>query len=164
MGLERDYARIVLPHLPAAFRLAGWLLGNCAAAEDLVQDAALRAWHGLDGFRGGSGRAWLLRIVRNLALTELGRAPREGEALDEDWADGAPSPEDAAHVAQGRLRLQEALAALPPTLRECLVLRELEEMSYREIAEVTGVPLGTVMSRLWAARQALMRATEGLRA
>jgi RNA polymerase sigma-70 factor (ECF subfamily) len=159
------FNRIVLPALPAAHRLAVWLLRDPHAAEDVVQEAALRAWRNIAGFRGAneptSERAWVLRIVRNVALTRLG-SPQCAE-LPEELADTAPSPETEAIRAQGTRHVNEALAALPGALRECLALKELEGLSYREIADIVGIPVGTVMSRLWRARQAMLAMTEGFR-
>jgi RNA polymerase sigma-70 factor (ECF subfamily) len=159
------FNRVVLPALPAAHRLAMWLLRDPHAAEDVVQEAALRAWRNIASFRGAnepaSERAWVLRIVRNLALTRLG-VP-QGAELPEDLADPTPSPETAAIRAQGTRRVNDALAGLPAALRECLALKELEGLSYREIADVVGIPVGTVMSRLWRARQAMLAMTEGFR-
>jgi RNA polymerase sigma-70 factor (ECF subfamily) len=157
------FARLVQPHLPAAYRLALWLLRDPAAAEDVVQDAAERALRNMDGFRGGNERAWVLRIVRNRALDTIAGS-RPTCTLDEDMPDNAASPEAALGEVEGRATLLQALALLPATLRECVVLRELEECSYREIADIAGIPIGTVMSRLWKGRQMLMQLTQGLRA
>ena len=157
------FARVVTPHLPAAYRLALWLLRDKAAAEDVVQDAAERAFRHIATFRGDNACAWVLRIVRNQALETLKKI-RPSAALDDDLIDDAPLADTALFRAEGETVLHAALAALPPTLRECLVMRELEEMSYRDIADVVGVPVGTVMSRLWRARQLLMVQTEALRA
>jgi RNA polymerase sigma-70 factor (ECF subfamily) len=166
-GNEADFAGLALPHLDAAYNLARWLLRDPVAAEDAVQDALLRALTYFASFRGGNPRAWLLQIVRNVALDRLAAAARAREVplvafndADEtavaEPADPADDPEAALSRAQDRAALDAALAALPVELRECLVLRELEEMSYRDIAQVTGVPVGTVMSRLWRARRALL--------
>ncbi|HTZ69727.1 MAG TPA: sigma-70 family RNA polymerase sigma factor [Acetobacteraceae bacterium] len=157
-----DYARLVLPHLAAAYRLALWLLRDPATAEDVVQDAAERALRFIGGFRGGNERAWLLRIVRNAAMDHLGRT-RPAAELDDETEDPGLSPESALLCAERAANLHEAVAALPPKLRECLVLRELEELSYRDIADIAGIPIGTVMSRLAAARQKLMAQTRDLR-
>jgi RNA polymerase sigma-70 factor (ECF subfamily) len=156
------FTRSVVPHLPAAYRLARWLLRDAALAEDVVQDAMERALRYMASFRGDNARAWVLRIVRNQAMQQ-GAKYRPMEALDATMAAAAPSPEDEAMRAQGTLALNDALAVLPPHLRECIVLRELEECSYREMAEILELPLGTVMSRLWAARQKLMDLTKGFR-
>lgn len=165
---EAAFAQVALPHLDAAFALARWLVGDPATAEDVVQDAMVRALTYFASFRGTNPRAWLLQIVRNTAYARLSarRVGRE-ESLDPDGkhehlADPAADPETAMAAVEGTNLLEIALAALPPELRECIVLRELEEMSYRDIAAVTGVPVGTVMSRLFRARQALLGA--GVRA
>ena len=157
------FARAALPHLDAAYTLARWLVRDPAAAEDVVQDAMVRAMTYFASFRGENPRAWLLQIVRNTAYTRLqrGRAAQEDaldpEGLHQHLADPGADPEVAAARAEEGSLLQRALAALPVELREAVVLRELEEMSYRDIARVTEVPVGTVMSRLFRARQALMR-------
>src|ERR1700722_16001381 len=159
-----DFEQVVLPHLNAAHNLARWLVGDATLAEDVVQDAALRALSYFGSYRGGDGRAWLLRIVRNAAYGALaarrsnGAAglTADGESTARQIADPADDPEAALVRREGFARLDQALAALPAELRECLVLRELEELSYKEVAHITGVPIGTVMSRLWRARQALM--------
>ena len=162
-GPGEVFARVVTPHLPAAYRLALWLLRDKATAEDVVQDAAERAFRHIATFRGDNACAWVLRIVRNQALETLAKSRPTAE-LDDDLQDNAPLADAAVFRAEGDTVLHAALAALPPTLRECLVMRELEEMSYRDIAEIVGVPVGTVMSRLWRARQLLMVQTEALRA
>ena len=170
-----DFERVVLPHLNAAHNLARWLVSDATLAEDVVQDAAVRAFRYFGSYRGGDARAWLLQIVRNLAYTALAARSRAGttsldngvvDANEEHPAMQVPDPRDNPEAAlvhtEGVARLNQALAALPIELREALVLRELEELSYKEIAQVTGVPIGTVMSRLWRARQALMQSqTEG---
>jgi RNA polymerase sigma-70 factor (ECF subfamily) len=157
------FARLALPHLDAAYSLARWLVRDPATAEDVVQDAMLRALTYFASFRGDNPRAWLLQIVRNTAYSRLahGRDALE-ESLDPDGkheqvADSAPDPEAGLAQREGVSRLHRALDALPTELRECLVLRELEEMSYRDIARITGVPVGTVMSRLFRGRQALLK-------
>jgi RNA polymerase sigma-70 factor (ECF subfamily) len=170
-GEGSEFARLALPHLDAAYNLARWLLRDPVAAEDVVQDAMLRALTYFASFRGTNARAWLLQIVRNAAHDRLAAGARarevplmpfddEDEAPVHEPADPADDPEAALSRRQDRAALGEALAALPVELRECLVLRELEEMSYRDIAQVTGVPVGTVMSRLWRARRALLRSGE----
>ena len=164
-----DFELVVLPHLNAAHNLARWLVRDATLAEDVVQDAALRALSYFGSYRGGDGRAWLLRIVRNAAYGALAARRHGGAASLDDAgptmdggstarqvADPADDPETALVRREGFDRLDQALAALPSELRECLVLRELEELSYKEVAHITGVPIGTVMSRLWRARQALM--------
>jgi RNA polymerase sigma-70 factor (ECF subfamily) len=154
------FEQIVLQHLDAAHNLARWLVSDATLAEDVVQDAALRALGYFASYRGGDARAWLLRIVRNTAYDTLtNRRRHAADNLDPavlDIADGADTPETTLSRREGQALVNRALAALPVELRECLVLRELEELSYKEIAYVTGVPVGTVMSRLWRGRQALM--------
>jgi RNA polymerase sigma-70 factor (ECF subfamily) len=154
------FARIALPHLDAAYSLARWLVRDPTLAEDVVQDAMVRGLTYVHSFRGENARAWLLQIVRTVAYTRF--AARRGAAevpLDPEpaaeIADPADDPEVSLFQRERQATLEQTLAALPPELREVIVLRELEEMSYRDIARVVGVPLGTVMSRLWRARRAL---------
>jgi len=155
-----NFESTILPHLDAAYNLARWLLRDPTLAQDVVQDAALRAYHYFDSFTGGNARAWFLHIVRNAALTHLTVAaktatlPLDAETITE-IADPTPNPEQTLLQSERAQALNQALAALPLELRECLVLRELEEFSYREIATVTNTAIGTVMSRLWRARQML---------
>src|SRR6266581_2258008 len=160
--LER-FEAVVLAHLDAAYTLARYLTRSDHDAQDVVQDASLRAFRHFGSFRGagsGEGRAWLLAIVRNTAYTWQRR--HHGDTLttafDEEQHSEAVTGEDpeAAVVAQGeRVALHRAIDELPPEFREVIVLRELEELSYKEIAEVAGVPVGTVMSRLARARRRL---------
>lgn len=158
-----EFESVVLPHLDAAYNLARYLTRNPTDADDVVQEAILRAATYFGSFRGVNARAWLLQIVRNTAYTRLGdRRAAQEDALDLEGVhaalvDPADDPETALACKDNASVLQRALAALPVELRECVVLRELEEMSYREIARITGVPVGTVMSRLFRARQALLR-------
>jgi RNA polymerase sigma-70 factor (ECF subfamily) len=158
-----EFERRVLPHLDAAYNLARWLVRDPASAEDVVQEAMLRALRYHAGLRGDA-KPWLLQIVRNVAYAGIAARRKAAEMpLDENAAsapaDTAGDPEMALARQQQRRHLDDALAALPDELRECLVLRELEEMSYKEIAQVTGVAIGTVMSRLWRARRALQART-----
>ena len=154
------FEQIILPHLNSATNLARWLLRNRADAEDLVQEAMLRAYRFLDHFHGGDARAWLLRIVRNTCYTWLEKN-RPAELMTEFKEDvhqlPSLSPEMLALQADDRQRLMRALESLPARAREVLVLRELEGCSYKEIAEITGIPIGTVMSTLARARQRLQR-------
>jgi RNA polymerase sigma-70 factor (ECF subfamily) len=164
-GDERTkFELAVLPHLDAAYNLARWLMRDPAAAEDVTQDAILRALTYFPSFRGEDGRAWLLQIVRNTAWSRLKSCPAgrdiplggaDGAGGGMEVADPGPGPEAALARRQDAARLEAALAALPAELRECLVLCELERLSYKDIARITGVPIGTVMSRLWRARKAL---------
>ena len=166
------FEQLVLVHLDAAHNLARWLVRDASLAEDVVQDATLRALGYFASFRGGDARAWLLRIVRNVAYDALAARRRDGTASPDADApedevlkvpDSSDDPEAALHHRERQAGLARALAGLPVELRECLVLRELDEMSYKDVAHVTGVPIGTVMSRLWRARRALLgsQAKEG---
>lgn len=154
------FAAAILPYLDAAYNLARWLVRNDAEAEDLVQEAYLRAWKGFAGFRGADGRPWLLAIVRNTCYTWLRENRRQGLAVEFDEAlhsqDGdIPEPERLRAASAERQTLEKALAELPSEFREVIVLRELEELSYKEISEIADVPVGTVMSRLARARARL---------
>ena len=155
----------VLPHLDAANNLARWLTRDEGDAEDLVQEAYLRAFRFFDSFRGGDSRAWLLKIVRNTFYTTLQqRARRPGAPIDDGADDGVDEqecercdPETIALANADRQLVREALEALPVEYREVMVLRELEGFAYKEIAAIAGVPIGTVMSRLARARAQLRR-------
>ncbi len=163
------FERVALPQLDAAFNLARWLTGNDRDAEDVVQEAYLRAFRYFDGYRGGDGRSWMLSIVRRTAFTWLERNRRPGTVPFEEFdasempaADGGSAPPDdpeqSAIRSADRRRLGELIAALPAQFRDVLVLRELEDMPYRDIATVCGIPVGTVMSRLARARAMLRQA------
>lgn len=152
-----------MPHLDAAFNLARWLTGNAADAEDVVQDAYLRAFRYLDAFRGDNFRVWLLTIVRNSFLDWIkdNRSARivfHPDPADTDWADPSPNPETMLLERVDSDTLTRLVAALPAEYREVLILREIEDLPYKDIAAVTGVPTGTVMSRLSRARLALRKA------
>ncbi len=152
------FEQVLLPHLDAAYNLARWLTRNDQDAEDVVQEAYLRALRFFGSFRGGDGRPWLLAIVRNACHDWLrGRGAIDQTSFDEEIhsEDRTDSPETLLLRRRDRETLQRALAALPVALREVLVLRELEGLSYKNIAEVLGVPIGTVMSRLSRARARL---------
>jgi len=154
------FEQAFLPHLHAAHNLARWLARNAHDAEDLVQEAYLRAFEHYDEFRGQSARAWLLTIVRNTFFSRLRRAATAGESTEFDEQMHTPehsadTPETLAIKEAASLQLADALRDLPEEYREVIVLRELEEMSYKEIAGIAGVPLGTVMSRLARARERL---------
>jgi len=171
---RRRFELLALPHLDAAYNLARWLTGSVADAEDVVQEAYLRAYRFFDTFRGDNIRVWLLTIVRNSFHTWVkeNRSPRLGfmaelpepdSAEDERvlWGSPQADPEtlllrDIDHATVGRL-----MQRLPAAYREVLLLREVEELSYREIADITGTPVGTVMSRLSRAREALRRLWHG---
>ena len=151
-----------MPHLDAAYNLARWLCRSPADAEDIVQDAMLRAFRAFDGFRGGDAKPWLLAIVRNCWRNAGADRKRRAQiALPQDEDGGLvsadPDPEAVAMEASQSRKLDEVIALLPNEFREVLVLREMEDMSYRKIAEITGAPIGTVMSRL-ARGRALLKA------
>ncbi len=153
------FEALAMPHLDAAYNLARWLTRNSGEADDIVQDAMLRAFRAFDGFRGEAVKPWLLAIVRNCHRSALEQKKRHAASPLEDGEEIAasdPTPESHAIARDAGRHLTTALAALPQEFREVLVLRELEEMSYREIADVTGTPIGTVMSRL-ARGRALLR-------
>jgi RNA polymerase sigma factor (sigma-70 family) len=153
----------VLPHLDAAYRYARWLARSRHNADDVVQEATLRAFRAFEDLRGSDGKAWLLTIVRNCHLTASMQQQRRRQVPlpDEDESSGteliapSPDPEAAAIHRDERRMLQRLIATLPEEQREVLILREVEDMGYREIAAVTSVPIGTVMSRLARAREAL---------
>src|SRR4051812_22613855 len=156
------FEQVVLPHLDSAYNLARWLTRNEHDAEDVVQEAFVRALRFFHGFRGGDGRAWLLAIVRNAGYDWLRRhRPHEPiDSFDEEIhrvAAEAPTPEELLLVEADQLRLRQALEALPVAWREVLILREIEGLSYKEIAEVAGIKVGTVMSRLARARSGLQQ-------
>ncbi|HET9409887.1 MAG TPA: sigma-70 family RNA polymerase sigma factor [Candidatus Sulfotelmatobacter sp.] len=156
----REFEREVLPHLDASYNLARWMMRNDQDAEDVVQEAYLRAFRFFGTFRGGNSRAWLLMIVRNTIYSWMRHnRPHESDMQFDETLFGAdpdaPNPEDlVVQSCNGKL-LRQALESLPVALREVLVLRELEEMSYADIAQVTGLCAGTVMSRLSRARSRL---------
>jgi RNA polymerase sigma-70 factor, ECF subfamily len=156
------FEALVLPQLGAAYNLARWLTRNDHDAEDVAQEAYLRALRFFDGFRGGDVRAWLLTIVRNTYYTWLTNnrlrdlsSPLE----DEEWEleSKAPDPELNAIQTSERHRLEQAIEELRTEFREVLILRELEGMTYKEISDITDIPLGTVMSRLARARKRLQQ-------
>lgn len=162
----RRFEAAVLPHLDAAYNLARWLLRNDQSAQDVVQEAYLRALRFFDGFRGGDARPWLLGIVRNECFTWLRVNTRDHVEFDEERDSGAidaavePAAGDPQRLLERKLeraQVNAAIASLPPLFREVLILREIVELSYEEIAKVAGIPAGTVMSRLSRAR-ALLRA------
>ncbi|MFO1351049.1 MAG: sigma-70 family RNA polymerase sigma factor [Gammaproteobacteria bacterium] len=173
-GYHAHFEQIMLPCLDAAHNLARRLVRDPSIAEDVVQDAYERACKYFASFRGESGRAWLLRIVRNAAYSALKAERRgtevalSGETLADDEngvglevPDPSPGPEAALEQWQALAALDEALNALPIAWRECLILREVEALSYKEMARIMDVPIGTVMSRLARARQALQREVFG---
>jgi RNA polymerase sigma factor (sigma-70 family) len=171
---EASFERVMLPHLDAAYNLARWLMRDREAAEDVLQEAMVRALTYFASFKGVNPRAWLLQIVRNTAYAS--RALNRGvetvpitgdrdEPIAAELISGEDDPESALLRTRESQGVRKLVAALPIELRETLVLREFEEFSYKEIAEATQTPIGTVMSRLWRARQLLAQAasTEGLR-
>jgi RNA polymerase sigma factor (sigma-70 family) len=158
-----------LPHLDAAYNLARWLLHDDQSAQDVVQEAYLRGLQYFDSFRGGDARPWLLGIVRNCCYSWLKKRGHQVAQLEfDEERDGGPdnpapgttsqNPEQLLMRMQDSERLNRAIEGLPLVFREVIVLRELEELSYEQIAEAVSIPLGTVMSRLARAR-ALLRAT-----
>lgn len=168
---RREFEQRVLPHLDAGYNLARWLLRDAAQADDAVQEAALRALRYADALRDGDARPWFLGIVRHACFDALARARRDGPTLDVDddafaqamlepsaqagLPAASPSPEGHLQQAQQRARVDAAIRALSPPLREVLVLREFEDLDYAGIARIIGVPVGTVMSRLSRARERL---------
>ena len=164
------FDEVFLPHMAEAYRLAQWLTGNASDAEDVVQDAALRAFRGIRNFGAVNARAWSLTIVRNTAYSWLMKnrpksvvftddlSPSEQQELEQEGPQGKriETPEETAIFREDAETVQQALAQLPPHFREVIVLREISQLNYRDIAEITNVPIGTVMSRLSRARQLLM--------
>jgi len=158
------FEALVLPHLDAAYRFARWLSHSPGDADDVVQDAVLRAYRGFDALRGSDAKAWLLTIVKNCHFTAVKQQrrrafvplPEEHDAQDgQAMIATTPDPESTSICRDRERTLDRLMSALPEEHREVLVLREIEEMDYREIATVTNVPIGTVMSRLARARAAL---------
>jgi RNA polymerase sigma factor (sigma-70 family) len=166
------FDEVFLPHLVQAYRLARWLTGNAADAEDVVQEASLRAFRGIAGFGGINARAWALSVVRNTAYTwllknrsaavvfteDLDGAEQERLARPAAEGEGAGTPESLLLARADVEEVRGAIATLPAPFREVIVLRELQELNYRDIAEITNAPIGTVMSRLSRARQMLIAA------
>jgi RNA polymerase sigma-70 factor (ECF subfamily) len=163
---DSAFVALVETHLDSACNLARWLVRDPVLADDVVQDAMVRALKYFPGFRGENARAWVLQIVRNVALTRL-----QKKASGEDVAqveleiaalsvagDARQEPEATLMREEDERLVQKLLARLPVELRECLVLREIEELSYKEIARIVDVPVGTVMSRLWRGRKLLAEA------
>ena len=157
-----SFEKAVLPHLDAAYNLARWLTHNDADAEDVVQEAYLRAFRFFGGFHGEDGRAWLLGIVRNTSYTwmQRNRSTELNMPLDDEpheVKDNDLNPEELLLQKADAQMLRQAVEELPVEFREVLVLRELDEMSYKQIAVVADLPLGTVMSRLARARKRLQQ-------
>jgi RNA polymerase sigma-70 factor (ECF subfamily) len=156
------FEAIVIPHLDAAYNLARWLTGNENDARDMAQEASLRAFKFFHGFRGGDARAWLLTIVRNTVYTWLERQRKSERVFGDD--DKLETLEDVtvnpAHLLERSANIElvrGAIAQLAPEFREAIVLREIEGFSYKEIADITNVRIGTVMSRLARGRRELQR-------
>lgn len=167
---KRRFELLALPHLDAAFNLARWLAGNAADAEDVVQDAYLRAYRYFDAFQGGDFRVWLLSIVRNSFFTwaRENRSARlvfqpdapAGDTAETErtaWTEPVRDPEALLLDRLDSQALARLMQLLPTEYREVLLLREVEDLAYKDIATVTGVPIGTVMSRLARARLALRK-------
>ena len=164
------FDEVFLPHMAEAYRLAQWLTGNAYDAEDVVQDAALRAFRGIKSFGAVNARAWSLAIVRNTAYSWLMKnrpkavvftddlSVAEQQELEHEGPQGTriETPEEIALFKADAEEVQHALAQLPAHFREVIVLREVNQLNYRDIAEITNVPIGTVMSRLSRGRQLLI--------
>jgi RNA polymerase sigma factor (sigma-70 family) len=169
-GQAAEFRRVILPHLDAAYNLARYLTRDPVLAEDVAQEAVLRAFRAFGQFRGASPRAWLLAIVRNCCFSAqarggsaVGLVVHESSLSDEiarqvaEHPDPGPTPEEAAQSQDDVARVRAAIEAIPEPFREAVVLRDLEDLTYAEIAEVTGVPIGTVMSRLARGRAMLAK-------
>lgn len=169
-GLADRFNRSIVPHLDGAYNLARYLTRDPVLSEDVVQDAMVRAFRAFESFRGESPRAWLFAIVRNCCRTAQSGArgavslvvhesslSEEAAAQMTQYADPGPSPEEEVFRKSDINGVRLAIEAIPEPFREVIVLRELEELSYAEIAEVTGVPIGTVMSRLARGRAMLAK-------
>ena len=168
------FAEVFVPHLVDAYRLARWLTGSQADAEDVVQESAVRALKGIGRFGGLNARGWVLTIVRNTAYTWLAKNRPASVVLTEDIDEGelsraevalgdgrSETPEDTLIAKAEADELRRRVAALPIPFREVLVLREIHELGYKEIAAIAGVPIGTIMSRLSRARQLLIAGMRG---
>jgi RNA polymerase sigma-70 factor (ECF subfamily) len=172
MGQLSSFDQLMLPHLDAAYNLAFWLARSESDAEDIVQESYMRAFRGFRGFIGPDAKPWLLAIVRNTAYRWLSNRRRSANVISLDEAFGGPgeeptepqiaspdpTPEYQLIGEVDRSLVRSALAELPPVFREVVMLREIEGLSYREISQVTGAPIGTVMSRLARGRRELRKA------
>ncbi|MGH9775040.1 MAG: sigma-70 family RNA polymerase sigma factor [Candidatus Acidiferrales bacterium] len=163
--MNERFEQVVLPHLDAAYNLARWLVRSPADADDLVQESCLRALRFIDGFRGGDSRAWLLKIVRNTCYSWVRK--KRPEDLADEFDEKLHTVEIAGEDAEAKLvsraesaRVRNALESLPLASREVIILREIEGLSYKDISDVLGVPMGTVMSSLSRARQRLRELLE----
>jgi RNA polymerase sigma-70 factor (ECF subfamily) len=169
---QTRFVEVFLPHLDDAFRLARWISGSRADAEDIVQEASLRAFKGIRTFSGGNTRAWALTIVRNTSYSWLAKNrpsmvvlaedldQRAREEMEHAAGDDVPTPEAALIAKMEAEEVRNAVAALPLPFREVLVLREIHDLDYRSIADVIQVPIGTVMSRLARARKLILAALQ----
>jgi RNA polymerase sigma factor (sigma-70 family) len=164
---QARFAEVFLPHLVDAFRLARWIAGSRADAEDIVQEASMRAFKNIRGFSGGDPRAWVLTIVRNTSYSWLTKNRPKVLVLSEDLdqhtretieQEDPQTPETALIAKLDAQQVRKAMASLPVPFREVLVLREIHDLDYRTIAEVAALPIGTVMSRLARARSMLAAA------
>lgn len=162
-GTVDRFRAVMLPHLDAAYGYARWLTRDPVQAQDVAQEAMLRALRYFHSFRGENAKPWLLRIVRNTWLDLSGRHAAEKVPLEEieERAGDGPDPEQSALAGDRRRQVAAALAALPAEAREVLVLREIEDLSYKRIATVLDLPIGTVMSRLARAREKLAAGLRG---
>lgn len=163
---EETFEDVVVPHLAAGYRLARWIMQNDHDAEDVVQDASLRALRYFRTFTGGNGRAWFLRIVRNTCHDWRGRQPNATDLFDEErHSNLAPTanPETLLGQIDAASAIERALDSLAPRAREVLVLREIDGLSYRELADAMAMPMGTVMSSLSRARHAVRGVLSGQR-
>ena len=159
-GRVAEFEARILPHLDAAYNLARYLMRNDSDAEDVVQEASMRAFRFYEGFRGGNDRAWFLQVVRNTAFTALKRMSSRQDDIEFDEelhtsAEAAGGPAVEIDRELDRHTVRAAIEQLPAEFREVIILRELEGCAYKEIADVTNVPIGTVMSRLARARRQL---------
>lgn len=163
LGMDESFETVVVPHLDAGYRLARWLMRNEHDAEDAVQEASLRAFRYFRTFVGGDGRAWFLRIVRNTCYGRRHGYQAPTDSFDEEQHSSAQpqaDPETLLLQTDDATLIARALGSLPDDFHQLLVLRELEGLSYRELADVIGIPIGTVMSRLSRAREALRGALD----
>ena len=165
--MEQRFEELILPHMDAAYNLARFMTRDAAAADDVVQEALLRAYRSFSSYRGGDPKSWVLAIVRNCCSSFLAAVARDRSTstigLDSIEGSHHDNPEHAALRQSEVDAVRAMIADLPEPFREALVLRELEDLSYKQIAQVTGVPVGTVMSRLARARQMLREAAEAIR-
>lgn len=166
---RQEFEATMLPHIDAAYRLAMWMLRHSPDAEDAVQDSFIRAFRAFDSWRGENAKGWLLKIVRNTCLSQLGKRSRHTNVIHLDTVMGDQTidantpalrdkgllPEDALIAADNHSKLRKAVKMLPPNNYEVLMLREFEDQTYKQISEIIGIPIGTVMSRLSRARQQL---------